>query len=51
MPTVATVAVNVTPAPNVDGLSELTTDVAEVAWFTVCKCTADVPPLKFGAPA
>jgi hypothetical protein len=45
-----TVAVNVTAWPDVDGLSELTSDVLELAAFTVWLCTADVLPLKLGSP-
>jgi hypothetical protein len=45
-----TVAVSVTFPPNVDGFGALLSDVAVLAWFTVCACAADELPLKLAFP-
>ena len=45
-----TVAVKVTPAPTVEGLSELASAVLLVALLTTCDSVALVEPLLFASP-
>jgi hypothetical protein len=49
--TVATVAVNVTDCPKLDGLEDELTDVIELDWFTICVTALDVLlPNVFATP-
>src|SRR5262249_36756820 len=49
--TAATVAVNVTACPVLEGFNDDVKLVVVLALFTVCVSAADMLPLKFGSPA
>jgi hypothetical protein len=46
----ATVALNVTDAPELDGLDEETSVVVVVAWFTTSEVVVSVKPLTLALP-